>query len=61
MDEGFAEKERLLAEAGIAAGMYHIDTPLTVENEVRLLREAGFNRMDVVRHEGSTVLLDAVK
>ena len=60
-DEGFAEKERLLAEAGIAAGMYHIDTPLTVENEVRLLREAGFNRMDVVRHEGSTVLLDAVK
>jgi tRNA (cmo5U34)-methyltransferase len=60
-DAGFAEKERRLAEAGVTEGMYHIDTPCTVENEVRLLREAGFGRVDIVRYEGSTLLLDAVK
>jgi tRNA (cmo5U34)-methyltransferase len=57
-DAGFAEKERQYAEAGLE-GLHHIDTPCTVANEVRLLGEAGFSHVDIVRHEGTTALLTA--
>ncbi len=59
-DAGFAEKARIHAESGLS-GLHHIDTPCTVDNEVRLLREAGFSRVDIVRREGNTALLDALK
>jgi tRNA (cmo5U34)-methyltransferase len=59
-DSGFAEKERLHAESGLR-GLHHIDTPCTAENEVRLLREAGFSRVDIVRNENNTALLSASK
>lgn len=41
-DALFAKRERLLAAQGETEGFWHFDTPLTIENELRLLREAGF-------------------
>jgi tRNA (cmo5U34)-methyltransferase len=59
-DAGFADKERLHAES-VLRGLHHIDAPCTAENEVRLLREAGFSRVDIVRNENNTALLSASK
>ena len=59
-DAGFAEKARLHAEGGLS-GLHHIDTPCTVDNEVRLLRGAGFSRVDIVLNESTTALLAAAK
>ena len=47
------------------AGEYHIDIPLTVETQVKLLKEAGFQRVEVldesIKPRGSGAILKAVK
>lgn len=40
---------------------YHYDTPLTVENEMRILSDAGFRRVDIMRSYGATFTLMARK
>ena len=53
--EAFAMLERLKREQGIAGdGFYHYDTPLTVEHETALLREAGFSEVRVLKSWGAT-------
>ncbi len=53
-----AELDRLKAAQGLAPEtFYHYDTPLTVENQQHLLREAGFAVRFISRKGGTTVLL----
>lgn len=54
----FAELARLKTEQGLAAEeFYHYDTPLTVENQQKLLTQAGFAVRFISRKGGTTVLL----
>jgi len=58
----FAESERLRREAGIPAGRYcHCDTPCTDENQIRMLRAAGFSSVEKIFRIGGTVMLYAKK
>lgn len=57
----FAAYRRLKREQGIADGVAcHFDTPCTLENEMRLIREAGFTGVDVMWQRENTVVLRAV-
>lgn len=64
-DRFFEQSRRLLAQtpAGEAAapGTYHIDTPCTVENQIALLRTAGFRKIEKVWQRGCTAILTAYK
>ena len=52
----------LKAEQGITDGeFYHYDTPLTVKHESEALLEAGFSRVEVLRHWGATYTIKATK
>ena len=58
----FAEYERLKAEQGINEGReYHYDTPCTVENQMKMLSEAGFTNVREVWSRKNTVILIADK
>ena len=58
----FAENARLRTEQGIPDGeFYHYDTPCTVENQIMLLKRAGFSSVDEIWCEGNTVILAAHK
>lgn len=58
----FAEYERLKREQGLEQGKeYHYDTPCTVENQKKMLRNAGFSQVEQVWQEDSTVVLVAKK
>ncbi len=59
-DRLFAEYARLRREQGLEDGReYHFDTPCTVANQKRLLREAGFAAVKECWRQGSTVVLRA--
>lgn len=51
-DFHFAENKRIRAELGIKEGLYHYDTPCTVENQIGLLKEAGFGSVEEVGQQG---------
>ncbi len=54
----FAENSRLRAEAGAKMDeYYHYDTPLTVQHQMQLLKEAGFIETEQVFREGNTTML----
>lgn len=58
----FAENRRLRQEQGIPqTALYHVDTPCTVETQLRLFREAGFAQADFLWKMGNTALLAAKK
>ena len=58
----FQEIERLRKEQGITAGTFcHYDTPCTIENQLRLFREAGFSRVEVVYRQENTTMIVAQK
>lgn len=58
--EYFENLHRLKAEQGITDDdFYHYDTPLTVEHEIRVLRAAGFSRVEALRNWGATYTLKA--
>lgn len=58
----FAENERLRREAGAKEGEYfHYDTPCTAENQMRMLRDAGFSRVEKIFRIGGTVMMVAEK
>ncbi|MBR6708376.1 MAG: methyltransferase domain-containing protein [Clostridia bacterium] len=58
----FAEAARLRSEQGLSAdAFYHIDTPCTVQNQIMLLKRAGFSVCRQVFREGNTTILVAKK
>ena len=58
-DHWFSENDRLRREQGIVGGeFYHYDTPCTVENQIELLKNAGFDSVEqVFRMENTTMLV----
>lgn len=58
-DFWFKENDRIRKEQGIAEGeFYHYDTPCTVNNQIALLKEAGFKEAEkVFRQENTTMLI----
>lgn len=58
--EYFDTFEMLKREQGISDnGLYHYDTPLTVEHETAILKEAGFSDVRVLKNWGATFTVSA--
>lgn len=54
----FFELERLKSEQGLELNeFYHYDTPLTVEHEINVLKQAGFSDVRIMRKWGATYTL----
>jgi len=60
-DFHFAEGKRLRAEQGVKEGLFHYDTPCTVENQIKLLQKAGFGRVEKIMQQGNFTILVARK
>ena len=60
-DYHFAENKRIRAELGIKEGYYHYDTPCTVENQIAMLKKAGFKSVEIAGKYGIDVALVARK
>ncbi|MFA5308738.1 MAG: class I SAM-dependent methyltransferase [Dehalococcoidales bacterium] len=60
-DARFAESKRLRAEQGIAAGLFHFDTPCTVANQIEMLQKAGFSKVELVSRHGNGATIKAAK
>ncbi len=61
-----AEQERYIREGeklenNIADGFYHYDIPFTAEMQVKLLKEAGFSDIEIVREWENTTIIRAGK
>ncbi len=58
-DLWFSENERLRKDMNIPDGeFYHYDTPCTVENQLKLLKAAGFEQTEkVFRMENTTIII----
>ena len=53
---------RLKSEQGITDNeCYHYDTPLTVDNEIEALKEAGFTHIEIPKQWAATYTVKAVK
>jgi len=58
----FSEYERLKAEQGITDNQeYHYDTPCSVSNQIKMLKAAGFSKINEVWRKGNGVILVAEK
>ena len=55
------EADRLLGESGDGKSLYHIDIPFTVEHQLRLMREAGFSKVNLVWRKPNTAVITARK
>ena len=61
-DYYFAENKRIRIEQGIAENeFYHYDTPCTVDNQIKLLLDAGFKEVYQVFRKFATTILIADK
>ena len=60
-DFHFAENKRIRAEQGITEGFYHYDTPCTVENQIGMLKKAGFSKVEKIGQHGNGAILTARK
>jgi len=60
-DFRFAENQRLRGEQGITEGYYHYDIPYTVENQIEMLKKAGFSSVETIGRYGIDVILVARK
>ena len=61
-EQFFRELETLKKENGIEdEDFYHFDTPLTVENEIAVLKQAGFETVNDIRNWDCTHVILAVK
>ena len=58
-DYWFSENDRIRKEQGIADDeFYHYDTPCTVDNQIKMLKKAGFHFVEkVFRMENTTMLV----
>jgi len=60
--EYFQNLKQLKEEQGLAEdGFFHYDTPLTAEHEIRILRQAGFSEVRIMKNWGTTFTLLAVR
>lgn len=58
----FSENERLRKENNIPDGeFYHYDTPCTVDNQIKMLRKAGFSSVEKVFRAGNTTIIVSKK
>ena len=58
--EYFRNLKQLKAEQGLAEeAFFHYDTPLTVDHEIRALRQAGFTEVRIMKEWGTTFTLSA--
>lgn len=46
---------------GVNHGLYHLDIPFTVETQVQLMQQAGFNPVQVIWHRGEAAVIAAVR
>ena len=54
----FQNLKRLKEEQGLSEGeFFHYDTPLTVEHEAQVLRQAGFSNVQILKEWGTTFTL----
>jgi tRNA (cmo5U34)-methyltransferase len=61
-DELYAENARIRREQNIPDGaFYHFDTPCTVENQIKLLEQAGFRHVDFMGRFGVDAIIQAQK
>lgn len=61
-DYFFSELARMRTEQGIPEDVFvHYDTPCTVDNQISMLKKAGFAAVEKVFHIGNTVMLVARK
>lgn len=60
-DYHYKENAKMRLEFGINNGLYHYDTPCTVENEKKFLIKSGFKSAEVVWKKGSTAIIVAKK
>ena len=59
-DYWFSESRRVRALQDIPDGeLYHLDTPCTVDNQIRLLLKAGFAQASIAWRRGATVIIVA--
>ncbi len=59
-DHWFAENRRLRKELGIPLDeYYHFDTPCTVENQIKMLLQAGFRKAEAVYRRENTGMIVA--
>jgi tRNA (cmo5U34)-methyltransferase len=58
-DERFyiAENERIRKENGYNEGFYHYDTPFSIETQMHLLNEAGFNKVTLHKEWENTCII----
>ncbi len=60
--ELFREYDRLVSSQGLDNGLeYHFDTPCTLKNQIKMLKSAGFKKVEKLWQSGTTVLLRAKK
>ena len=59
--EMLLEADRLLAEQGDGEGLFHIDIPFTVEHQLGLLREAGFEHVRLIWKKDAAAIMTARK
>ena len=61
-DYWFSESKRIRAEQDITDDeFYHLDTPCTIENQIKLLLQSGFSRANMVWRKGGTAIIVAEK
>ena len=60
-DFHFSENKRIRSELRITEGLYHCDTPCTVENQIAMLQKAGFGTVNIVSQHHSCATLLARK
>jgi SAM-dependent methyltransferase len=61
-DRWFSESKRIRTEQNIPeVELYHLDTPCTVDNQIKLLLRAGFARAYTVWRKGGTTIIVAEK
>lgn len=58
-NSGFLARAKLLHEKAAKDGLWHVDTPLTIESQMRLLSEAGFADVHLDWQCANTVILVA--
>lgn len=61
-DFWFSESRRIRADQQIPdEAFYHLDTPCTIENQIKLFLLSGFTRADMVWRKGATTIIIAEK
>ena len=59
-DYWFSESRRIRARQNIPEGdFYHLDTPCTIDNQIKLLMKSGFAQVDMVWRKGATAIIVA--